>query len=147
MKAFFHQLFDYNFYCNKKLIKTCIRLESIPENSVRLFSHVLNAHHIWNARILDQAPALGVWDVHEASSWGDVHYQNQRDSFEIITNAGPFDKRITYETSEGRTFANSLQDILFHIINHSTHHRAQVATDFRASGLEPLALDYIVYKR
>ena len=147
MKAFFHQLFDYNFYCNKKLIETCIRLEFIPENSARLFSHVLNAHHIWNARILDQAPALGVWDVHEAASWGDLHYQNQRDSFEIITNADLFDKRITYENSEGRTFANSLQDILFHIINHSTHHRAQVAADFRASGLEPPSLDYIVYKR
>jgi uncharacterized damage-inducible protein DinB len=85
--------------------------------------------------------------VHEVAAWGDLHYQNQRDSFEIITNADPFDKRITYETTEGRTFSNTLQDILFHVINHSTHHRAQIAADFRANGLEPLALDYIFYKR
>lgn len=147
MKAFFHQLFDYNFYCNKKFIETCAQLEHIPEQSHRLFSHVLNAHHIWNARILGQAPALAVWDVHQVTAWGDLHYQNQRDSFEIITNADPLDKRITYENSEGRTFANTLQDILFHVINHSTHHRAQIASDFRANGLEPLALDYIFYKR
>ena len=147
MKAFFHQLFDYNFYCNKKFIETCAQLDSIPEKSARLFSHVLNAHHIWNSRISGQAPTLAVWDVHDTAFWGDLHYQNQRDSFEIITHADPFDKRISYENSEGRTFANTLQDILFHIINHSTHHRAQIATDFRANGLEPLALDYIFYKR
>ena len=147
MKAFFHQLFDYNFYCNKKFIETCAQLEGVPEQSKRLFSHLLNAHHIWNARILGQEPAQAVWDVHEVAAWSDLHYQNQRDSFEIITNADPFDKRITYETTEGRTFSNTLQDILFHVINHSTHHRAQIAVDFRANGLEPLALDYIFYKR
>lgn len=147
MKAFFHQLFDYNFYCNKKFIETCAQLEHIPEQSHRLFSHVLNAHHLWNARILGQAPALAVWDVHEVKAWGDLHYQNQRDSFEIITNADPLDRRITYESSEGRTYTNTLQDILFHVINHSTHHRAQIASDFRTNGLEPLALDYIFYKR
>ena len=147
MKAFFHQLFDYNFYCNKRFIETCAQLQQIPEQSQRLFSHVLNAHHIWNARISGQAPALAVWDVHQVAAWGDLHYQNQRDSFEIITNADPLDRRITYESTEGRTFTNTLQDILFHIINHSTHHRAQIAADFRANGLEPLALDYIFYKR
>lgn len=147
MKPFFYQLFDYNFFCNKKVIETCAHLEAIPERSTRLFSHVLNAHHIWNARMLGHAPTLGVWDLHEAASWGDLHYQNQRDSFEIISNDDPLDRRITYDNSEGRTFVNTLQDILFHIINHSTHHRAQINTDFRANGLEPLALDYISYKR
>ena len=147
MKAFFHQLFDYNFYCNKKFIETCAQLQHVPEQSQRLFSHVLNAHHLWNSRISGQAPTLSVWDVHQVAAWGDLHYQNQRDSFEIITNADPFDRRITYESTEGRTFTNTLQVILFHVINHSTHHRAQIAADFRANGLEPLALDYIFYKR
>ena len=147
MKAFFHQLFDYNFYCNKKFIETCAGLGTVPETSVRLFSHILNAHHVWNARILGRTPEVKVWDVHEVPAWGDLHYENQRDSFEIISNADSLEKRIAYENSEGRAFANTLQDILFHVINHSTHHRAQIATDFRANGLEPLALDYIFYKR
>lgn len=147
MKPFFNQVFDYNFYCNKKFIETCAAMKQVPESSIRLFSHILNAHHIWNRRILNKPPEFEVWQIHELSSWGDIHYENQRTSFEIITNSDDFDRRIDYENTEGRLFSNSLQDILFHIINHSTHHRAQIATDFRNNKLEPLTLDYIFYKR
>jgi uncharacterized damage-inducible protein DinB len=44
-------------------------------------------------------------------------------------------------------FSNTIKDILFHMINHSTHHRAQIAMDMRNNKLEPLPLDYIFYKR
>ncbi len=147
MKVFFNQLFDYNFYCNKKLIEECNKLDKVPEKSAALFSHVLNAHHIWNARILGKPSEYEVWQIHEIKDWGDIHYENQRSSFEITTNNDDFERRIDYENSEGRLFTNTLQDILFHIINHSTHHRAQIAMDFRSNDLEPLSLDYIHYKR
>ncbi|WP_411029558.1 DinB family protein [Spongiimicrobium sp. 3-5] len=147
MKVFFNQLFDYNFYCNKKLIELCNGLQEVPENSVKLFSHTLNAHHIWNARILGKKSAYDVWQIHDIKDWGDIHYENQRSSFEITTNADDFDKRIDYETTEGRLFTNTLQDILFHIINHSTHHRAQISTDLRNNDIEPIPMDYIHYKR
>lgn len=147
MKTFFHQLFDYNYFCNKKLIEACAEFEQLPGKSGELFSHVLNAHHIWNARILGEVPGVGVWDVHEFPAWEEMHYDNQRNSFEIITNADSFEQRIAYENSEDRSFANSLQDILFHIVNHSTHHRGQIAREFRENQIEPLTLDYIFYKR
>ncbi|UWX55137.1 hypothetical protein NYZ99_00365 [Maribacter litopenaei] len=85
--------------------------------------------------------------IHDIKDWSDIHYENQRDSFEIITNADGFDKRIDYENSEGRLFTNNIKDILFHIINHSTNHRGQIAVDFRNNNLEPLVLDYVFYKR
>lgn len=147
MKGFFNQLFDYNFYCNKKLIEECNATNTVPEKSKELFSHILNAHHIWNARILGKPSELKVWQLHEVKDWGDIHYENQRSSFEILTNADDFEVRIDYENSEGRLFTNTLQDILFHIINHSTHHRGQIAANFRNNGLEPSPLDYVFYKR
>lgn len=147
MKVFFNQLFDYNFYCNKKLIEVCSEANVVPEKSVELFSHILNAHHLWNARILEKDAVFKAFQIHEIKDWGDLHYENQRSSFEIITNAEDFDKRIDYDNSEGRLFISNLQDILFHIINHSTHHRGQIAANFRANDIEPLKLDYIFYKR
>lgn len=147
MKVFFNQLFDYNFYCNKKLIEECNKLGNVPEKSISLFSHVLNAHHIWNARIIGKPPEYKVWQVHAIKDWGDIHYENQRSSFEITTNADDFEVRIDYENTEGRLFTNTLQDILFHIINHSTHHRSQISMDFRGNDLEPIPLDFIFYKR
>ncbi len=122
-------------------------MDTVPAKSAELFSHMLNAHHLWNARILGKKPDYDVWQLHDVQDWGDIHYENQRASFEITTNADDFEKRIDYENTKGRLFTNTLQDILFHIINHSTHHRGQIATDFRANGLEPIPLDYIFYKR
>lgn len=147
MKIFLNQLLDYNFYCNKELINTFKNLEKVPDKSIALFNHLLNAHNIWNCRILGKEPDYEVWQEHPIKDWEDIHYENQRNTFEIITNADDFEDRIDYENSEGRLFTNTLQDILFHIINHSTHHRAQIAMDMRMNDLEPKALDYIFYKR
>ncbi|WP_273568905.1 DinB family protein [Maribacter halichondriae] len=129
------------------MIEQCSTIDSVPAKSLELFSHVLNAHHIWNARILGKPAEYEVWQLHDPKDWGDIHYENQRSSFEIVTDADDFEKRIDYENSEGRLFTNTLQDILFHILNHSTHHRGQMAMDFRANDIEPLKLDYVFYKR
>ena len=147
MQSLFNQLFDYNFYCNKTLIAQMQALEKVPKKSKELFSHILNAHHIWNKRLLDEHWQYDVWQVHEPSAWEDIHYENQRTTFEIITNTDDFSKRVDYKTTEGRVFANELKDILFHIVNHSTHHRGQLVMDFRTNKIDLSPLDFIYYKR
>ncbi len=147
MKAFFNQLFDYNFYCNKRLIEECNAIDNVPEKTIKLFSHILNAHHLWNAKILGNKAKYDAFQIHGIKDWGDIHYENQRSSFEITTNADDFEKRIDHENEEGRLFITTLQDIMFHIINHSAHHRGQIAMNFRDNNLEPIPLDYINYKR
>ncbi|WP_350284284.1 DinB family protein [uncultured Croceitalea sp.] len=147
MKNFLNQLFDYNFYCNKKLIAQAEGLAKYPEHSAKLFSHILNAHHIWNKRIMGLDREFDVWQLHDKDTWADIHYENQRSTFEVIRNTEDFNKRIDYETTEGRLFASDLKDILFHIINHSTHHRGQLLADLRANDLDIEELDFILYKR
>lgn len=147
METLFNQLFDYNFYCNKNLIAKVKEMGAIPDNSLKFFSHILNAHHIWNNRLINEESKYGIWEVHEIKDWEDIHYENQRATFEVIRNTNDFNRRIEYQTTSGRTFANEIKDILFHIINHSTHHRGQITMDFRQHGIEPQALDYIFYKR
>ncbi len=147
MKVFLQQLFDYNYYCNKQFIAQCKGLEEVPGHSQKLFSHILNAHHLWNARIEGAAPVFGPWEVHDLSRWEDLHEENQRFTFNVLNETENLMRRVDYESTEGRPYTNTLQDILFHIINHSTHHRAQIAADFRSQGIEPLVFDYITYKR
>jgi len=147
MKSLFNQLFDYNFYCNRTLIEEFEKLKKVPEQSIKLFNHILNAHHLWNHRILQKKNEFQPWDMHSIQTWQDIHHDNQRTSFEIVTNADDFEKRIDYETTEGGLFTNDLKDILFHIINHSTHHRGQILADLRTNTIEPKELDYIFYKR
>jgi len=147
VKSYFDSIFDYNFHCNKELIAILTTNDAVSEKSLRLFSHILNAHHIWNARILGRKSEYEVWQSHDIKALGDIHYENQRDSFGITSNTEDFEKTIDYENTEGKSFTHTLQDMLFHIINHSTYHRGQIAMDFRANGIEPLVSDYIYSKR
>jgi uncharacterized damage-inducible protein DinB len=48
---------------------------------------------------------------------------------------------------KGEKFANTIKDIVVHVINHSTYHRAQIAQLVKQSGGEPAKTDYIVYQR
>jgi uncharacterized damage-inducible protein DinB len=54
---------------------------------------------------------------------------------------------ITYKNSSGAKLSDKTKDILFHIINHSTYHRAQIALLLREQGIDPINTDYIFYKR
>ncbi|BDW92560.1 MULTISPECIES: DinB family protein [Flavobacteriaceae] len=147
MKGFLQQLFDYNFYCNKKIIEQCSGREKVSGDCIRLFSHILNAHHIWNQRLLGSEVKFDVWDQHDMVLWEEIHYENQKTSFEIISNTDTFEKRVEYVNSQQVHFSNEVKDILFHIINHSTHHRGQIMMEWRKAGIAPEPLDYIHYKR
>src|SRR5690606_33344110 len=116
-------------------------MEQLPDHCQRLFSHILNAHHIWNQRMLGEAAEHGIWELQPLEQWEALHYGNQRTSFEIITHTDNFQKRVEYTNSGGRTFSNEIKDMLFHIINHSTHHRGQLMVELRAAGNPAPTLD------
>ncbi|MGZ5244572.1 MAG: DinB family protein [Bacteroidia bacterium] len=56
-------------------------------------------------------------------------------------------EKIIYVNSQGERFENSLQDVLFHLINYGTHHRAQISTLFRQNDMAPPAADYFFWVR
>lgn len=147
MKEFLQQLFDYNYQSNKQLMKFCSELDGIPEKTELLYSHILNAHHLWNCRIEGVSPKFGVWDRHELGNWEEIHEDNQRYTFSVLSGLENFSKLVSYESTEGNSYTNTVQDILYHIVNHSTHHRAQIAVDLRNEGITPLELDYIKFRR
>jgi len=65
----------------------------------------------------------------------------------LILDKFDLNEIMNYKTTNGLAFNNSIRDTLFHVINHTSHHRGQIASDFRQNGLEPLVSDYIFYKR
>lgn len=57
------------------------------------------------------------------------------------------DKKILYRTSQGVQYENRIDEILFHLFNHSTYHRGQVVTLLKKEGFTPPVTDYIMLKR
>ena len=61
---FFKDTFEYNYYCNQQLIQLFEKeQQNIPEKSIQLLNHLINAQEIWNARILNQKPDIEVWEI------------------------------------------------------------------------------------
>ena len=51
--------------------------------------------------------------------------------------------RVEYVNSKGEPWTSAVGDVLTHVVTHSAYHRGQIATDMRASGLEPAYTDFI----
>ena len=146
MIEFFKDIFEYHNHFNQKLADLLIvNSNKITERTIPLFSHSINAHQIWNSRILE-TKSLAVHQIHTLEKCKELDNQNYNDSLDILSD---FDlaKKISYKTSGRIEFENSIQQILFHIANHFTHHRGQIISDLRQSGIEPIITDYIFYKR
>ncbi len=149
MIPFFKELFEYGHHYNRELLKLFLtQPEKTSEKSVQLFNHILNAHHIWNKRIQLTPQTYAVWQMHELHALEEIIETNYKETLAILdTKDLDLNQVITYKTSKGDPFQNKIRDILFHVINHTTYHRGQIATEFKNNGLDPLITDYVFYKR
>ncbi|MDD2792899.1 MAG: DinB family protein [Sediminibacterium sp.] len=146
MKSFFKELFQYNTHANQELIKALGKPSEYDlKQSEKLLSHILNAHQRWNDKFLPQAPLFDPWELHATPALEDIDRKNMEQSMRILDEVN-LDQHVQYIIRNGQAFNNSARDILFHIIHHSNYHRAQIATEFRHAGLEPVITDYIFYK-
>ncbi|MFW5759598.1 MAG: DinB family protein [Cyclobacteriaceae bacterium] len=88
-------------------------------------------------------------DVNQLNSIADnknIDRVNWQNTLKILEQR-PLQEKINYQNLKGEKFESSIREILFHIGNHFTHHRAQIMMYLRQNGIEPLITDYIFYKR
>lgn len=147
MKSFFLEILEYNHHFNQKLIGCFLTSgELISERAVALLNHLINAHQVWNNRLSPEGTLYGIWEHHATSLLESIDHKNYEKSIRIVNDL-ELNNLVQYSNSKGETFNNTIQDILYHIVNHATYHRGQIAAEFRNSGIEPLITDYIFYKR
>lgn len=147
MKPFFKALFEYSYHFNQKLMEIFLaHQDATSDRSLQLLNHLVNAQHVWNSRIIDTPPKMGVWDLHLFEDLRKLDKENMEQSINIVEQTD-LQNIIAYTNTKGDRYSNSVRDILFHIINHSTHHRAQISSDLKINGVEPIPMDYIFYKR
>jgi uncharacterized damage-inducible protein DinB len=147
MKDFFRELFVYNHHSNTEVLQGILENEALYSGKVeKLVSHTLNAHHIWNARVQGEEATFGVWQNHALKEAFELDRANFEVSNEVLERTN-LQQEISYTNSKGITFQNKVQDVLFHIINHSTYHRGQLMSELKKVDFSPISTDYIRYKR
>ena len=145
-----HQ-FRHTRHANDQIIEALGAMpeDARPERAVRLLGHLLRAQDVHLGRIRGRADLPAIWSedtLADCRARADASHAAWRSFLEGCAPAD-FERTIHYENSKGRSFANALREICGHVVNHSTHHRAQIALLIRAAGGEPPVTDYLLWAR
>lgn len=146
----FYQLFEYDFWANKKIVAALETNEKTSEREVEIFSHILGARQLWYHRIVggDYEPQM-VWPRMSLKECTEVLEKNQKLWLGYLEHLGMDDlsSKIPYTTSKGRFYESLINDILMQVVMHGVYHRGQIAILMRQSNVQPPATDYIYYVR
>lgn len=138
MKAHFIKMFNYDEYANLLILKSILELNA-PEKPVQLMAHLLAAQQIWLNRCKGSLTNGGIlWPDWKAETFEAIIRKNHLNWIDFIYRFDPenFDKTIQYQNTKGENFQNKLSDVLGHLINHGTHHRAQIGQHLKLAGLK-----------
>ena len=148
MKDYFKELLEYSHFYNLKVIEKFHDgdLEfMVPERAVALLSHTLNIQKVWNMRIEEKQEKVEAWKNLEVDQLESVENENFQNCISILANED-LNRVVTYKNTKGESCESTIRDIIFHIVNHSTYHRGQIATEFRKQGIDPVVSDFIYYE-
>lgn len=144
--AFYRDFFNYNHQINLKLATSFETISGqLSPKIMELTCHIVNAHHIWNARIKGIPDPCKPWDLFPIQEFAKKDQFNFESTLEILRDTD-LDNKFKYKNSTGASFESFVRDVLTHIVNHSTYHRGQIAMLMRELGLEPIPSDFIHFK-
>jgi uncharacterized damage-inducible protein DinB len=149
MKSYFIRLFEYDRFANLQTLGLILQADASGK-PVQLMAHLIAAQQTWLMRCKGLPnPGGPLWpdtmptqmtDLIEGvnHNWVDYLYTLQPDDFNQI---------VSYKNTKGESFKNTLSDILAHVINHGTHHRAQAGQYLKRDDMPLPVSDYILYVR
>ena len=149
MKDYFSNLYTYNLWASKKILHALVEHQINLEKTTYWMSHIINAETIWLDRILEGKTSTGVHTLYplvECEQRMETENERYLGYLEVVEE-DVFQQSISYQNSQGAQFSTKVVDILAHVINHSTHHRAQISARIRESGFTPPATDFIFFAR
>ncbi len=149
IQVHFIHLFKYNDWATKEAVNSISGHDKKDERIVELLSHIVSAQRVWLNRILARETHLDPWEKHSVEECTVISTAVTSEWINFLEgkNEEDLEKRIEYKNLKGEHFTNTIKDILTHVINHSTYHRAQIAQKVKLLGGKPAVTDYIFYQR
>jgi uncharacterized damage-inducible protein DinB len=144
------ELLAYDDWANEGMARVLEKAATLPAKIRSTWAHLAATEDLWYARCAgDDYKRIAVWpdiDVPEASKRARAANRRWREMVNAVSDHD-FARRVTFTNSRGEPCADEVGHIVRHLVNHGTHHRAQIALILRESGIEPANLDYIIFCR
>jgi uncharacterized damage-inducible protein DinB len=148
MKTHYHTLFAYDYWACNRMIDCILDNDIIDDRILSLMSHIIWAQGVWMKRIKkEEVGAYTPFNIIALQDLKEQAAQAHDDFMAFIESAGDFGTVLEYKNSRGDAWQNTYEDVLMHVANHGTYHRAQIASRLKEIGLVPPVTDYIAYRR
>ncbi len=154
------ELFDYNLWANNRLFEAAAKLPGEQyHRDVKAshggihgtLAHIVGAQKVWLERWVSGQPdpilkgedvsslleLIGIWEK----------VSSETASFLAGLTDGKLQESFTITTSTGKQFTHTFQQMMQHLVNHSSSHRGQVIVLMRQFGVRPPSIDLIAYYR
>ena len=148
-------LVAYNQWANEKILKAIDGMtadelarpvDAYFGSLTKNLQHVLLATRIWLARWKGEAsPKL---DDPITGPWRDAYaltHEDFRTFVERLTDADA-DRVVHYRNTKGDPFQVPLGQLITHVVNHGTHHRAETGMLLERIRRSPGDMDYVYYR-
>ena len=150
-------LLAYNAWANRRLLRATAALSrellrrdlgTSHGSAWTTLLHIAWGEWLWLGRCQGAAPrGLDPRDCGDLpdleARWAEIG--RDQVAFVARLSAPDLARRISYENPPGTPWTYPLEEMLRHVVNHSTYHRGQVASQLRQLGITPLPTDYLVF--
>lgn len=142
-------LIRYDRWATDRMAGAMAAAPEIDNDALLLLSHIVAVQRVWLARAKGENPALDVWTLMDfdacMADGPDLSAQWER----LIASHGAeaWHAAIGYRNSRGEAYTDTLGQLVTHVVNHGTAHRAQIARILREHGRQPPTVDYVFYLR
>ena len=151
-------LFGFNAWANHRVLQSCAALthaqfiQPAPSSfpTVRdTLHHIMGVEWLYIERLAGRYPTE-LLPGEKFETVGDFagRWESIKKGLEDIVRSpdlGDTERIIEYRNMQGKHFRYPLRGLLQHVVNHSTYHRGQVATQLREIGAKPLSTDLLRY--
>lgn len=143
-QQFFAEKFEFDLYANLAWTKIFMENEdALSPYLIKSMSHIINVHHIWNARLIGKVAESADWDLLPVDFMERLHQENYRQTINFLEHDS-LENKVNYHDSEGVPLEKQTMDILYHLLTHSNYHRAQIAKEARDLGLPVASANFIL---
>lgn len=153
------QLYDYNYAMHRRLWESIVQLtdaqfvEDIPYSIGSVRNHMVHLNSVderWLARVkqTELPPRTYAEDFKTIAEVHAKYTSVEADILAIIAQLTPADliRELEYTVRRHTTpRRNTVAQILVHVVNHGTDHRAQVLPILKRMGVPTFEQDYMLY--
>lgn len=145
------RLFRFDVWATRQVMEVLRENPDLDkyQEALHLLGHLLNTQQIWYLRTVSKSSDhLDLWPEFDLEKCESI-YNSMPDKWDELLSEHKDDPDIliSYQNTKGDSYETKLSDILYHVIIHGQHHRAQIATLFRESGIDPPPTDFIYFTR